>query len=69
MAAEGVDGALGHVSDSLIDVFAAAGTPADVAARLAEYRAAGLDAPLAWHVHGPEPLEGLRLLAAEVAAR
>jgi 5,10-methylenetetrahydromethanopterin reductase len=55
------------IDDTLIDTFAAAGEPADVIQRLREYANAGLRGLLAWHVLGPEPREGLRLLATEVA--
>ncbi len=55
------------VTDHLIDVFAAAGTPDDVVARLGEFAAAGIRGILAWYVFGPEPLAGIRQIAAEVA--
>jgi 5,10-methylenetetrahydromethanopterin reductase len=57
------------VTDSLIDVFAAAGDPDQVAARLHDYTAAGLRGLLAWHVFGPQPHRGLELLATEVAPK
>jgi 5,10-methylenetetrahydromethanopterin reductase len=69
VASEGVDGAVRRVSDHLIDVFAAAGTASDAAVALDRYRAAGLHEALAWHVLGPDPLEGLRLLSAEALVR
>jgi 5,10-methylenetetrahydromethanopterin reductase len=50
------------VTDSLIDVFAAAGDPDQVAARLHDYTAAGL-------CGGPRPHRGLELLATEVAPK
>ncbi len=65
---DGIEAAADRISDSLIDTFAAAGTPEDVAERVAAYRAAGLRTPLAWHVLGPDPDEALRLLASEVLA-
>jgi alkanesulfonate monooxygenase SsuD/methylene tetrahydromethanopterin reductase-like flavin-dependent oxidoreductase (luciferase family) len=55
------------VTGHLIDVFAAAGEPGQVATRLREYTAAGLRGLLAWHVFGPDPHRGLELLATEVA--
>jgi 5,10-methylenetetrahydromethanopterin reductase len=64
---EGVDAAVLRVSDSLIDVFAAAGEPGHVASRLREYLEAGLRGVLAWHVIGPDPARSLRLLAEVVA--
>lgn len=62
-------GALGRVSEGLIDVFAAAGTATDAVEALDRFRAAGLHEALAWHVLGPAPLEGLRLLSAETLVR
>jgi 5,10-methylenetetrahydromethanopterin reductase len=66
VAAQGVQAGAVRVSDHLIDVFAAAGDPDQVAERLHAYAQAGLDCALAWHVIGPDPSEGLRLLAAKV---
>jgi 5,10-methylenetetrahydromethanopterin reductase len=57
------------ISDALIDVFAAAGDPGHVAARLSEYVAAGLRGVLAWHVIGPDRGRSLRLLAEVVRPR
>jgi 5,10-methylenetetrahydromethanopterin reductase len=57
------------VTDHLIDVFAAAGDPDHVVARLREYTGAGLRGLLAWYVFGPEPRRGLELLAQEVAPK
>jgi 5,10-methylenetetrahydromethanopterin reductase len=65
----GVAAAARLVSDRLVDVFAAAGDPDHVAARLAEYRAAEIRGLLAWHVIGPDPKRGLELLAREVWPR
>ena len=67
VATAGVGAGAAAVTDHLIDVFAAAGGPDEVAARLAEYVAAGLRGLLAWYVFGPDPVAGLGLLAAEVA--
>lgn len=67
VAAGGVDRGAEAVTDHLIDVFAAAGDPDHVAARLGEYVSAGLRGVLAWYVFGPDPLAGLALLAREVA--
>ena len=66
VAAQGVHAGAARVSDHLVDVFAAAGDPDQVAERLRRYAEAGLDGALAWHVLGPDPTEGLRLLAAKV---
>ena len=66
VAARGVQAGAARVSDHLVDVFAAAGDPDQVAERLRRYAEAGLDGALAWHVLGPDPTEGLRLLAAKV---
>jgi 5,10-methylenetetrahydromethanopterin reductase len=62
----GREGAAARLSDALIDTFAAAGTPDRVHERLTDYVDAGLDGVLAWHVLGPDPDVGLRLLAKEV---
>jgi 5,10-methylenetetrahydromethanopterin reductase len=63
---DGVDAGARLVSDGLIDVFAAAGNPEQVVARLNDYVHAGLRGVLAWHVIGPDRSRGLRLLADEV---
>ena len=55
------------VSEELIDVFAAAGTPDQVGARLEEFAQAGIRGLLAWYVFGPDRLVGIRQLAQEVA--
>jgi 5,10-methylenetetrahydromethanopterin reductase len=62
----GVQAGAARVSDHLVEVFAAAGDPEQVAQRLHGYAQAGLDGALAWHVLGPDPREGLRLLAQQV---
>ena len=54
------------VSDSLVDVFAVAGTVDDVVAGLAAFAPAGLDLPLAWYTLGPDRDAALRLLAGRV---
>jgi 5,10-methylenetetrahydromethanopterin reductase len=66
VAAQGVQAGAARVSDHLVETFAAAGDPEHVAERLHAYARAGLDGALAWHVLGPDPNEGLRLLAAKV---
>jgi len=66
VAAQGVKAGAARVSDELVEVFAAAGDPEQVAQRLYQYATAGLDGALAWHVLGPDPSEGLRLLATTV---
>ena len=66
VASDGVGAGARLVTDRLIDTFAAAGTPEDVARRLSEYSAAGLRGLLAWHVIGPDRARALRLLAGEV---
>jgi 5,10-methylenetetrahydromethanopterin reductase len=66
VAAQGVKTGAARVSDQLVDVFAAAGDPDQVAQRLHAYDRAGLGGALAWHVLGPDPAEGLRLLATTV---
>jgi 5,10-methylenetetrahydromethanopterin reductase len=67
--AEGVDRVAQRLPEELIDVFAAAGTPDEVAAKVTEFAEAGLKGFLAWYVFGPEPDEGLRLLIDAVRAR
>src|SRR6266508_589178 len=62
----GVQAGAERVSDHLVETFAVAGDPEHVAQRLHSYAQAGLDAALAWHVLGPDPDEGLRLLATNV---
>jgi 5,10-methylenetetrahydromethanopterin reductase len=62
----GPDAAADRLADGLIDVFAAAGDPDDVRSRLGEYVDAGLQAPLAWAVLGPDPEASLQLLVEEV---
>jgi 5,10-methylenetetrahydromethanopterin reductase len=54
------------IGDALIDVFAAAGDPDEVASRLGAYVAAGLRGVLAWHVIGPDRARSVRLLAETV---
>ncbi len=66
VATLGVQAGAARVSDHLVEVFAAAGDPEQVAQRLQRYAQAGLDGALAWHVLGPDPREGLRLLAQQV---
>jgi 5,10-methylenetetrahydromethanopterin reductase len=66
VATQGVQAGTARVSDELVETFAAAGDPEHVAQRLQGYAAAGLDGALAWHVLGPDPSEGLRLLAQQV---
>jgi len=66
---EGVDAVARRLPEELIDVFAAAGTPDTVMEKLAEFEEAGLKGVLAWYVFGPDPDEGLRLLAEAARAR
>ncbi len=66
VAAHGAQAGAQRVSDHLVETFAAAGDPDHVARRLHAYAQAGLDGALAWHVLGPDPQEGLRLLATNV---
>jgi len=66
---KGVDAVAERLPGQLIDVFAAAGTPDTVMAKLAEFEGAGLKGLLAWYVFGPDPDEGLRLLAEAVGSR
>jgi 5,10-methylenetetrahydromethanopterin reductase len=67
--ADGVEAGAHLVGDGLIDVFAAAGEPEHVAARLDAYLQAGLRGVLAWHVIGPDPERSLTMLAREVRPR
>lgn len=66
---DGIAAGARAVTGGLIDVFAAAGDPDQVAARLHEYTAAGLRGLLAWHVFGPQPRRALELLATQVAPK
>jgi 5,10-methylenetetrahydromethanopterin reductase len=65
----GIEAGAALVTDGLVDVFAAAGDPDQVAARLLEFERAGLRGLLAWHVIGPDRAAGLRLLIEEVHPR
>ena len=69
MIEQGVGAGAALIDDALIDTFAAAGEPDEVAARMREFALAGLRGVLAWHVIGPDPRSGLRLLASEVWPR
>ena len=62
----GVDAGAKALSRHLIDTFAAAGTVDDVIERLLPFAEAGLDLPLAWYTFGPDPAEGIRVLAEQV---
>jgi 5,10-methylenetetrahydromethanopterin reductase len=66
---EGLDAVAERLPSGLIDVFAAAGTPETVMARLTEFEDAGLKGLLAWYVFGPDPDDGLRLLIEAARAR
>jgi 5,10-methylenetetrahydromethanopterin reductase len=59
----GVDHVAERLPEELIDVFAAAGDPDTVLARLDEFEAAGVRGPNAWYVFGPDPDLGLKMLA------
>jgi 5,10-methylenetetrahydromethanopterin reductase len=65
----GVAAGVPLVTDGLIDAFAAAGEPDEVAARLRQYADAGLRGINAWHVFGPDREKALSLLAKEVRDR
>jgi len=69
VAAEGVDAGAALVTDALIDAFAAAGDPDQVASRLCDYADAGLRGLNAWHVIGPDPHGAMELLARELRPR
>ena len=66
---QGVEAGAALLDDEIIDVFAAAGEPDLVAARLQAYIDAGLRGVLAWHVIGPDPHRSLRLLTDTVLPR
>jgi 5,10-methylenetetrahydromethanopterin reductase len=59
----GVDWVAERLPEDLIDVFAAAGDPDTVMSRLDDFEQAGVRGLNAWYVFGPDPDEGLRLLA------
>jgi 5,10-methylenetetrahydromethanopterin reductase len=65
----GVAAGIGYVTDGLIDAFAAAGDPDEVADRLRAYAQAGLRGINAWYVLGPDRHKALELLAKEVRPR
>ncbi len=60
---QGVDRVAEQLPEDLIDIFAAAGDPETVLSRLDHYEQAGVRGLNAWYVFGPDPDEGLRLLA------
>jgi len=66
---EGLGAGAAAISDALIDTFAAAGDPDEVAERLRAYLDAGLRGVLAWHVIGPDPQRSMQLLAESVRPR
>ena len=66
VAESGEQAGAAMLSDSLVDVFAVAGTPDDVIEGLGPFADAGLDLPLAWYTFGPDRDEGVRLLAEQV---
>lgn len=66
---DGVEAGAALVGDHLIDTFAAAGDPDQVAERLSVYLEAGLRGVLAWHIIGPDPARSLPLLAEAVRPR
>lgn len=66
LVTDGIRAGAAAVTDELIDIFAAAGTPDEVAAKLEEFAAAGIRGLLAWYIFGPEPLPAVRQLATEV---
>lgn len=65
----GVDWVAERLPEDLVDVFAAAGNPDHVLSRLRAYEEAGVQGLNAWYVFGPDPDEGLRLLAEAVGRR
>lgn len=69
VASGGVEKGAAAVSESLIDVFAAAGAVDEVVERFSAFADAGLDLPLAWYTFGPDRAEGVRLLAEQVRPR
>lgn len=66
VAARGVAAGAAAVTEHLVDVFAVAGTPDEVAAGLARFVDAGLALPLVWHTIGPDPMLSLELVATDV---
>lgn len=67
VALAGIRPGAAAVTEELIDVFAAAGAPGQVAERLDKFVAAGIRGLLAWYVLGPDPVVGIRQLASAVA--
>lgn len=59
----GAADAAARLPEELIDIFAVAGTPDQAWEHLNAYREAGVRCPLVWHVFGPDPDDGLRLLS------
>jgi 5,10-methylenetetrahydromethanopterin reductase len=62
-ASGGAEAAAAAVDDRLVEKIAIAGDPAYCRDRLAEFRSAGLDLPIAYQVIGPDPFEAMRLLS------
>jgi len=62
----GVEQGARTVSESLIDVFAVAGTIDDVAEGLLEYAEAGMHVPLLWYTFGPDAAAAVETLARAV---
>ena len=66
VAERGMRAGADAVSESLIDTFAVAGTPDEVASGLLAFAAAGMQLPLLWHTFGPDPQRAVGVLAREV---
>ena len=54
------------ITEGLIDVFAVAGTVADVIDALRPFAEAGMDVPLLWHTLGPDQDRAVEVLARQV---
>lgn len=66
VASDGVEAGARAVSEGLIDTFAVAGTPDEVADGLLAYADAGMQIPLLWHTLGQDPSASIEVLATEV---
>ena len=62
----GVPAGAEAVTESLIDVFAVAGTVDDVIDALRPFAEAGMDVPLLWHTLGPDKDRAVEVLARDV---
>ena len=61
-------GAIGAVTDEMVDKFAIAGTPIQCVAKLEQFASTGLDTPILF-IHGPDKMKAAKLAAEHVIPR